>query len=442
MFKHRQSDDGNPASAIADWPPVVVAGAYQTGVVLMRDLARRGVETYCFDCDTDNPGFRTVYGRASASPNPDENPQGWFEFMVDLSKRVGRKPVLIPSADQFVSAIAREAARLREHFIFSEEGIAAQASLATKEYQYELAPAHGLAVPRSKVARSLDEVKAFADGCTFPCIMKPLHFRHWEQLSPENPLRGKKLKVAADAEELYTAYLSCSGVTPSVVLQEEICGPDTAKLVYLSCYSITGRRLGSCIVRELRTTPIHFGSASICESTRDDESDALCDRFLSGIGYKGVCEIELKRDTRTGQVMMIEANPRYSVTADAAPYAGVPLGWLHYLDVIGKNPAPVSPRGNHFRHIVLARDCLAAPSYVSEGALSWWAIIRTYKPPVAFFDFDVRDWRVSLDTLRHVARILLGKAWRRCRRGLFARAEAGERPSGSAQLARVPKPAP
>jgi len=82
MFKHRQSHDGNPASARADWPPAVVAGAYQTGVVLMRDLARRGVETYCFDCDTDNPGFHTVYGRASACPNPDTDPQGWTESPV------------------------------------------------------------------------------------------------------------------------------------------------------------------------------------------------------------------------------------------------------------------------------------------------------------------------------------------------------------------------
>ena len=45
------------------------------------------------------------------------------------------------------------------------------------------------------------------------------------------------------------------------------------------------------------------------------------------MNYVGICEIEVKRDTRDGVVRLIEANPRFSVTADAAVYAGVDIGW-------------------------------------------------------------------------------------------------------------------
>ena len=44
-------------NARIDRPPVVVAGAYQTGVVLMRNLARRKVEVCCVDCDSSQQGF-------------------------------------------------------------------------------------------------------------------------------------------------------------------------------------------------------------------------------------------------------------------------------------------------------------------------------------------------------------------------------------------------
>src|ERR1035441_1212281 len=76
--------DPNPPRAEPDWPPALVAGAYQTGVVLMRNLARRGVAVSCVDCDSRRPAFKTVYGKAHLCPNPDEKPAAWVCFMRQL----------------------------------------------------------------------------------------------------------------------------------------------------------------------------------------------------------------------------------------------------------------------------------------------------------------------------------------------------------------------
>src|SRR5580698_2809796 len=95
--------DSNPRRAQPGWPPVVVAGAYLTGIRLMRALARRGVKTCCIDCLRDQPGFLTIYGRAYECPNPDTEPLRWLDFMRDLARKLSSttdsKPVLIPSAD-------------------------------------------------------------------------------------------------------------------------------------------------------------------------------------------------------------------------------------------------------------------------------------------------------------------------------------------------------
>jgi D-aspartate ligase len=376
-------------------PPAVVAGAYQTAVVLMRDLARRGVRVCCIDWLREPPGFRTVYGPAFECPNPDDDPSAWLTFMVDLARKLGGKPVLMASADQYVSAMAQHAGELEKSFRFCQSAITVQALLATKRRQYDIASLHGLPVPRTQVVNCVEKLIAFGSSAHFPCILKPFHFREWQRLPPNHPLYYAKLVLADSPEELLTKYRMASEISPELVVQEVIQGPDTAKLVYVSCYACDGRRIGNCLLRELRTTPIYFGSASIVEPISDPETDSACDLFLRSINYAGICELELKRDSRDGQVKLIEANPRYSVTADAAVYAGVVLGWLHYLDLIGEPVAPVSPNGRDFRHIVLSRDLVTIRSYRKDGLLTWGSLIRSYKPPVAFFDFDIRDWRVT-----------------------------------------------
>ncbi|MGD0548357.1 MAG: hypothetical protein ABR991_11095 [Terracidiphilus sp.] len=394
------------------WPPVVVAGAFQTGVVLMRNLARRKIEACCIDCDASQQGFRTVYGRAYHCPNPDTHPAEWEFFMIELAKRLGRKPVLIASADQFVTAIAAHASALDPHYIFRPASVATQALLATKKRQYEIAEVNGLPVPKTMFVESLQTLRGFAAGARFPCLIKPVHFREWEKLPAGHPLLNRKIALASSPEEMEAAYRTVESVTPAVVVQEIIEGPDDAKLVYLSCYGKGGKRLGACLVRELRTTPIYFGSASIVEPVGDPEIEALCDHFFQSIGYEGLCELELKRDSRDGRVKLIEANPRYSVTADAAPYAGVDLGWLHYLDLIGERVEPAGWNGRRFHHIVLRRDVNCFRSYLEAGLITWGGIFQTYKSP-KFFDFDLRDWRLTYETCVYLLRVLLYPAYRR-----------------------------
>ena len=390
----------------------MIAGAYQTGIVLMRALARHGVAVSCIDSDRKMPGFRTVYGKAYHCPNPDEHPREWVDYMLRLARILGGRVVLIPSSDRFITVVGDHAAELGEAFIFPQTSIAAQALLATKKRQYDLAASHSLAVPRTRFVTSMEEIAEFSAEARFPCLMKPAHFREWQRFPAGHPFLFQKVAVAESAAELKANYLLAASVTPEVVVQEIIQGPDTAKLVYLSCYGRDGRRLAACMLRQIRTDPIYFGSASVVEPVVDAEADAACDAFLRSLHYVGLCEIELKRDSRDGSLKMIEANPRYSVTADAAPYLGLDLGWLHYLDLIGEDVLPVEPQMRDFRHIVLLRDFATFRSYLRAGLASWKDLIRSYRAPVEFFDFDPQDWRVTARTMFALAKLLVKAYWR------------------------------
>jgi predicted ATP-grasp superfamily ATP-dependent carboligase len=392
-----------PSRGETDWPPAVVAGASQTGVLGVRALARRGVGAICFDSDPSSAGFRSSYGAARLSPDPDEDPQAWLAFMLDLAGTFPRRAALIPSADKFVSAISNFADTLVKHYLLSP-GIKLQGQLADKQSQYDLAAAQGMPMPRTRRVEAEPEVLEFAGDASFPCLLKPMHFREWQRFPAGHPLLGSKVAVADSPRSLVENYRLASQVNSRVILQEVIEGPDTAKRVHLSCYDSHGNRIAHAVFRELRCDPVGFGPASISEPVVDPETDAVCDRFLRSIGYAGICEIEMKWDSRDGRVKLIEANPRLSGGGDAAPYAGVDLCWLHYLDLIGQSVVPVAPNGKDFRHVVLRADAAAMPAYLLGGLITWRDVVRSYRPPLAFYDLDRHDWRCSIETLLVSAR--------------------------------------
>lgn len=396
--------------AVADLPPAVIAGAYQTAVLGVRSLTRQGVKALCFDCNSEMPGFRSVYGPARLCPNPDEEPQQWMEFMKELARELGTKAVLIPSSDRYVTAIAAQREILEEYFLLNP-GIRLQGLLAEKHTQYQLAMEHGMPMPLTGMVSSFEELLESSRKLSYPCLIKPWHFREWQKFPTDHPLSNQKIAIANSVQELIANYELARPITPSVIVQDIIQGSDMAKRVYLSCYDRTGNRIANAMFRELRCVPIGFGPASVSEPFPDAEADAVCDSFLKKIGYIGICEIEIKRDSRDGQVKLIEANPRLSGGGDAAPYAGVDLCWIHYLEMIGRRVEPISPNGKHFRHVVLRAEGTAIPEYMRAGLLSWRQLVNSYKPPLAFFDFDLRDWKYSLETLAILIMSLLRALW-------------------------------
>jgi predicted ATP-grasp superfamily ATP-dependent carboligase len=401
----------NPEQAEASWPPAVIGGAYQTGVLGVRALKKRGVRAVMIDCSPDNNGFHSVWGPARLCPDPDVDGPGWAAFMVALASELGGKPVLIPSSDRYITAVANHLDVLAQHYILSP-GVGIQGLLADKHTQYDLAFKHGMPMPRTAFAHNAEDVDRFARETSYPCLLKPKHFREWLRCAKDHPLYGRKIAIARSRDELLAIYEQAAPLESDVLLQEIIEGPDSGKRVYLSCYDASSRRIASAMVKELRCEPLGFGPASVTEWIDDPGVDEICDRWLRSLGYVGLCEIEIKQDTRDGKFKLIEANARLTGSGDAAPYAGVDLCWLHYLDLIGKPVTPVAPHGRPFRHVTVRADAVAVVEYMRAGLLTWSELFRSYRGRLAFYDLDASDWRYSAETLYISLRLLARGIWR------------------------------
>ncbi len=322
----------------------------------------------------------------------------WLQFMRDLAGELGGRAILIPSSDRYVSAIAGNREQLSELFDLCH-GIEMQGLLAEKQSQYKLALDHGMPMSGTGFISCRGDLERFSKEANYPCVLKPRHFREWERLSAHHPLLNQKVAVCESADELIDGYLSVCEVTPDLIVQEVILGPDTNKRVYLAYYDKNSTRIAHAMFRELRCVPFGFGPATVSEPVIDEEADRVCDDFLQSIGYQGICEIEVKRDSRDGKVKLIEANPRLSGGGDAAPYAGVDLVWIHYQNMIGIDVKKTEPNGKHFKHIVLRGEGVAIPEYMRAGLLDWKGLLNSYKPPLAFYDLDWRDWKITIETL-------------------------------------------
>lgn len=389
-------------------PPAVVASVFQTGLNLMRDLEEKGVRVVGIDCDPNNPGFRSRYGKSYLCPNPDKEPDAWLTFMIALAAAMGEKPVLIAAADLYVAAIGRHAEALSEYFIFSVDGCILQSELTSKETQYGLAREQNFPSPRSTYIQSMQDLESFCDQARFPVLLKPRSHREWLALPADNPLHGKKTISAKSRQDLLSYYGQVAALVPQAVAQEEIVGPDWAKYCYLSVYALDGHRLASCVVQELRAYPLLYGCASLVEPVVDDEIDSICDKFLSALGFVGICEIELKRDERDGKPLLIEVNPRFSGTGDSARYAGVEVGYIHYLDLIGETPAPVTATNFNFRHVMLVNDLTSFPIYLAQGLITWRAWLKSLSGPIKYFDLDWNDSSNARRTARRGFQALVG----------------------------------
>src|SRR5262245_14721427 len=393
------------------WPGAVIAGAHRTGVLGARSLIRRNVRTVMFDCNPEQPGFESMYGPARMCPDPDHRPKEWLDFMIALAKEIGGKPALIASADQFVSAIASHADALSEHYLFSPAA-RIQGLLSFKLSQYELASAQGMPMPRTAVVRTESDLREFSESARFPCLIKPPHFRDWQRLPGSHPLSHEKIAVCGTRQELVDAWHSVARTSGYVIAQEIIEGPDSSKRVYVAYFDKRQVCMGQVVFRELRCDPPGFGSATVAEPVRDEETESLCGKFLAAIGYSGICEIEVKRDSRDGIIKLIEANPRLTGTGDAAPYAGLETCWIHYLDLIGSDIPAFDPEFRSFRHIVLRNDMAAIIKNWIAGTISWREVVYSYRGPRAFYDFECRNWRYSTDTLYRMVRSAVGAVLR------------------------------
>ena len=398
-------------------PPAILVGGQASTLSVARSLGPAGVEVVVVADAPTSPVRRSRHcGRFVDVPVGPNLQERWLERLLELAPGV-----VLPCTDEALELVARRRAELvtAGHFVYGCDDELALAML-DKERTYALARAAGIRSPRTVPVADAAALHAAVEPIGFPCGLKPVspvEFRRVYGLR-------RKLFVAGDAAQLEAAFEETSARGLRMLLTEIVPGPDESVWGYLAYVGTDGRPLLEASKRKLRQWPAHFGIGSYHVTARDDEVIELGRSFVAEVGLRGFAAVELKRDARNGELVLIECNQRFINATELLRAAGVDVALVAYDHARGRIPEPQPEAREGVRLLFLVEDSRSFLEQRRTGELSTAGWVRSVLHRQRFPVFSTRDPLPSLYTNAALVGGIVGRRFKRLAAGARGRRAA------------------
>jgi len=399
---------GDFVSDTFDQHPVIVLGMGFPALGVVHTLAIRGVP--CWVCDPQRRFTAwSRHARYWRIPDPRFDADGMIARLKELAKKIGGRPVVIPTDDHYSQVLARHNAELEPLMLPCVAGSETVELLVHKGRFSEWAEGRGIRVPRTRPGN------APVGALPLPVVAKPITKSSFRYAAREmggrrtSELRFTLLRSEAE----WRKFRESNAANLEIIVLQEYVEGNSSDMYSIGVYAdrqsqITGMFVG----RKLRGYPAQYGN------TKLGQNDTVPDHVLAEIAgivrelhYTGIAEFEYRRDSKTGEFRLIEVNPRcWSwIAATAESPANIP--WIAYRDMIG---APVAPAMDNrapgaVKYVTILSDMANVfvryrwdhPAWVM-GPRAWWRSLEADRLVVA--EFNRGDWPVALYSMWVLAR--------------------------------------
>lgn len=316
---------------------------------------------------------RYVAGQILWQPHHGETSADLIERLTDFGRRLGRRSLIVCTSDEKAVLVAQHRDVLEEHFVLPAVAPQLPGQLADKKHLADLCRRHGFATPQSVFVDSMGDLEAVIDDLAVPVVVKSTALRGQVQ-SVENTT------IVATHQELRDLARKWREPFSTLIqeyLPDEVCedwfshgycdSTATARVVF------TGRKV--------RCWPVRGGSTAAAFTAVNPDLERLTAAFCADVGYRGIFDIDWRRDLRTGQYYLLDFNPR--VGAQFRMFendAGIDVVRAMHLDLSGR-PIPAGTPIEGERFIVEPWDLQSLAAERDQpwtgGAgrprLAWWA---------------------------------------------------------------------
>jgi D-aspartate ligase len=394
--------------------PVVLAGE-MGALPIIRSLAKAGLYSIVASQHPNDITFRSRFCARKVrlrtfEPSTDQHN---VRILVELAKHLPEKPVLLWGSDREVLFINRNREKLAEWYRFLMAERELTEDLVEKARFSCLAKKKGLPVPETFACSSLDEVRNASLVLNYPCTLKPLYQKYWDEPSIRIMYGTYKhaLRRLESRDELLTYVGSLPNIDKGVVLQEFIEGRDEDICSFHGYFNSEGTPVGCFAGRKIRTNPIHFGGSAYVETYHDPDLLELGIEICRAIGFVGIVKIDFKRNPATGKFVVLEFNPRFNLWEYVGAFSGINLPVMWYNELTGHRVEPTRQYVPGRRWLYLAGDLRALPSYLRSGEWTLWQWLRSHAARKVYHTFAWNDpWPLAFSLPRFVARRY--RAWR------------------------------
>jgi D-aspartate ligase len=362
---------------------VVVGGDYQ-GLGIARSLGRRGIPVCVLDDERSIARF-SQYTHRALRVDDLRDERRTIETLLALGERFGMEGwVLFPTREETVAAISRNRDRLGQQFRVPTAPWEVVRWAWDKRNTYQRAGELGIPTPRTWYPHVADEI-AEIDGEP-PFVVKPAIKEHFFYATKAKAWRAES---RGELRELVERALGIVG-NPEVMVQELVPGDGRDQFAYCALFK-DGQALATMTCRRRRQHPPEFGRASTyVETVEAPEVERLSERFLRGIGYYGLAELEYKLDRRDGRYKLLDVNARTWGYHTLGPRAGVDFPALLYADQLGERLQPTRARTG-VRWVRLATDLPTGALEIARRRLGLRSYLRSLLRANTEAVFELRD---------------------------------------------------
>lgn len=375
----------------------IVLGLSTCGLGVIRSLGREDIPTLAIDYETKGrEAFYSKYAKSNVCPHPVYDPKKLIKYMRDKFGKEPKKPVLFPTADEFIKFISDYRDELEKCFLFNISSKEIINNIIDKKIQYELAKNVGVNISDTYYVESWQDVLAIKGRVRFPIIIKGRYSFKWrEELG--GVFKGFKINNQKELEEKCRVALNRN---IPIIIQKVILGPNTNHFKFCAYISTDGRFLAKFTLRKIRQYPVEFGVGTCVESIEYRELEEIGEKFFKNIEYRGVGSAEFKLDSEDNKLKLIELNPRYWMQNEQAAYCGVNFALIQYLDLTGQNFTIQEKFGIGVKWIDPVQDFKSFLEQKDERKLSifyWCKFILHCKIFSVFSWHDLKPFLKSLD---------------------------------------------
>jgi predicted ATP-grasp superfamily ATP-dependent carboligase len=351
---------------------VILRSGHHGGLGIVRSLGRLGVRVYTLDAQRWEAAFASRYCRGrfildTASISAESS----IPRLLEIGRRIGGRPLLIPATDQTTIWVADHAAALEPAFRFPRQDPALVRLLCDKSRMQELAHRCGVPTARAVYPRSCEDIERFLATAAFPVIAKAIDADRFRRYA------GASKMIVHTRRELLALYAKVEDPrNPAFLIQEFIPGEDWMFDGYFdrssAClFGITGKKI--------RRFPVNTGvtSLGICLSNQTVAETTA--RFMQAIGYHGILDIGYRYDFRDGTYKVLDVNPRIGCTFRLFTSAdGGDVARALYHDMTGQTVSPAQIREGR-KWIVEDFDLISSFRSLASRAVSLKDWLRSFR---------------------------------------------------------------
>ncbi|MDP2619419.1 MAG: hypothetical protein Q8P46_04470 [Hyphomicrobiales bacterium] len=355
--------------------PVLILGGKENSLSLARHLGRRGIAVrvtgqreclgmYSRHCRQRIPIGWDVRARAF-----------WRELLLSGDRPDLHGHIIFPCNDEAIEFVADFQDELAHHYILDGGTAAQRKALLDKRRTLELALAAGVVTPNFWSVKDEADIEKLRHGATFPLMVKPIQSHKFSRVF------GQKLFIVEkDFAALLDKVRLAQAHDLEVMVIEMIPGPDDRLSSYYTYIDERGNNLFHYTKRVLRRYPANRGNACHHITEWLPETAVAGRKFFDGIGFRGLGNIEFKRDERDGKLKLIEVNARFTAAQELVVQSSMPIDLIVYCHLTGQPVPQVGDYEQLVRYWYPVRDFLAFLELRKRGQLRFAEWVTSVLP--------------------------------------------------------------